>query len=94
MCHEKEIPSLVHGYATVDHCSRLDVAAALLIGCCFACGIESVMVLFANDNEGDLWLERGLKDFMTSSPNGGYLFTQHNWVLALRNAYEVHPSLV
>ena len=94
MCHEKEIPSLVHGYATVDHCSRLDVAAALLIGCSFACRIESVMVVFANDNKGDLWLDRGLKNFVTSSPNRGYLFTQHDCVLALRYAYEVHPSLV
>ena len=86
MRHEKEIPSLVHGNTSVDNCSWLDVAATLLIGSIFARRIESVVVILADNDEGDLWLGRGLKNFLTSSFDRGYLFAQHNCVLAFRYA--------
>ena len=86
MRHEKEIPSLVHSNTTVDNCSWLDVAAALLIGSAFAGRIESIMVVLADNDKGDLWLGCGLKNFLTSSLDRGYLFAQHNCVLAFRYA--------
>ena len=73
MCDKEEIPSLAHSDATVDDRARLNIAVVFWIGILLIGRVEAVVMVLANNNEGDVRLGCTLKDFRTSSSDCRYL---------------------
>lgn len=74
MCHKEEIPSLSHGDSAIDDRAGVDIAVAPCVGSSLVCWIEAVMMILANNDKADLWLDSIPKDLGASFSNGRYLF--------------------
>ena len=86
MRHQEKIPSLGHGDSAVNNCARLNITIVLLIGSLLFRRIQAIMMVLANNNEGDLGLDPILEDLCASSSYCWYLFTQHSFVLTFGHA--------
>ena len=83
MCHKEEVPSLRHCDTAVDDRARLNVAITLFIGSLLARGVETIMVILANNYKDDLRLDSIFEDLCASALNRWYLLAQDDLVLAL-----------
>ena len=82
MRHQEKIPSLRHSDTAVNNCARLNITIVFLIGSLLFRRIQTIMMVLAHNNEGNLGLDPILEDLCASSSYRRHLLTQDSFVLA------------